>query len=161
MLHAAVVPVDWRPIFQFFHIGEFVGIFWIYISQVVPARACPIRHGVRFSFGWTITPWTFRINPFRNSREGRFACFGRLVIFDRRKFYRQVFFRNRHNAAFFAMHDRNRLAPIALSREYPIAQFVLADPLPTSEGGDVFFNFVAFLVVELCRVDKFSFSSKR
>src|SRR5690242_20316734 len=38
---------------------------------------------------------------------------------------RQIFFRHRHDAAFLAVDDRDRAAPITLARNAPVAQAVI------------------------------------
>ena len=42
-----------------------------------------------------------------------------------RQRHRQIFFRHRHDAAFVAVDDRDRAAPIALARNAPVAQAVI------------------------------------
>ena len=51
-----------------------------------------------------------------------------------RQRHRQILFRHRHHAAFFAMDDRDRTAPIALPRNAPVAQAVIDLALATPPG---------------------------
>ena len=87
-------------------------------AQVIPARAGPLRHGVRFARR------VFRIaNPVFRFGQRRLAGAGRFEIFERGRLERQLRFRQRLMFS-IAPDDRERLAPIALPREKPVAQLV-------------------------------------
>ena len=69
------------------------------------------------------------VDPVGHRGQRAFAVVGRLVAFDLRQRQRQLGLVQRHPAAFLAPHQRNRLAPVALPREHPVAQLVV-DLLP-------------------------------
>src|SRR5437899_11538795 len=75
-------------------------------SQVIPARACPLRHRVCLAYGF------LRIsNPFLRSRQRWFARANRLVVFQWRWNNRQLGFIESLVFSIFP-NDRERLAPI-------------------------------------------------
>src|SRR6478752_5032559 len=78
------------------------------------------------------------------------------------KRYREIFLRDRHHTAFGAMNDRNRAAPIALTRDAPVAQTIIHLALcyrPIAAGfffeafGYFFFRFFDAHAVEEARID--------
>ena len=80
-------------------------------SQVIPARACPLRHRV------CLTKCVDGVtNPLFCFCERRFSSAGRLVIVERRRHDGQFFFIQRAMLSILP-DDRERLAPISLTRE--------------------------------------------
>ena len=75
---------------------------------------------------------------------------------------RQIFLRHRHDAAFVAVDDRDRAAPIALARNAPVAQAIIdlalrhrpvAARLLLEPLGDFFFRLLDGHAVEEARID--------
>ena len=98
------------------------GVGRIAIAQVVPARTRPLRHGV--GFAQRAVGQTHPVDRLRQQRIGRA---GRFVVVKRRGEQRQVAFGDGVVMAVLP-HDRERFAPITLTREQPIAQLVLHAP---------------------------------
>ena len=119
-------------------------IFRVEIAQIIPARAGPLRHGVRFAHG-TIR----QIQPILRAGERRLAVGGGLVIFERRRQQRQRAFRQRLviqiPGGILFPNNRERLAPVTLAAEQPVAQLVidglLAEAFFFQPGGDFLFGF--------------------
>ena len=122
VLHAAVVPVHRAPVFQRLPAGQRVVVVRVHIAQEVPGRARPLGHGVRLPFGGAAAARAGGVHPFGMACQRAFAVAGGLKILDLRQHQRQLALRQRHPAAFFAIHHRDRLAPIALAAEHPIPQ---------------------------------------
>ncbi len=160
MLHAAVIQINRKPLLQFLHVREGLAVLRVCVAQEIPGRSGPVRHCIRFALGWTFAGRAGRIHPLFNVRERGLAGIGRLVLFDVGQLNRKLVFRNRDNAASLAMHDRNRLAPVMLAREDPVAEFILDGRL----GSMVFFQvrhnrpsaFPAFHLFILSRFNKLS-----
>src|SRR3989338_688007 len=152
VIHAPVVPVYCCPMLEFFSIGKCFFIFWICVAQKVPRRASPVGHHVRLPLRFPFATRTPHVHPTFYSSQWRFASIGRQILFDIGEFYRKMVFKYRNptridllSQAFeflffcemFTIHQRYRLTPVALTRENPVAEFVL--------GGDVaankFYNF--------------------
>src|SRR5699024_1961677 len=110
---------------SFFSGNQFLVIFVIHIAEEVPGRSCPLRHGIGLSLGWGTAAWAGSIYPLVNSRQRRFSCTGRLIGFYFWKGQRKLVFRNRHVSAFWTVDDRNRLAPVTLTGEYPVTELVI------------------------------------
>src|ERR1051326_7775693 len=91
-------------------------------SQVIPARACPLRHRVRLAQRFVGVT-----NPLFRFRERRFAGASRFVIIKWWRNNRQFIFTERAVLPILP-NNGERFAPIALSREQPIAQFVIDRP---------------------------------
>src|SRR5579884_273331 len=88
-------------------------------TQVIPARAGPLRHGVGFAYRFIGVT-----NPFPGFRQRRFTCAGRLVILQRRRDYGQLALLQRAMFSVFP-NDGERLAPVTLTRKEPVAQLVI------------------------------------
>ena len=97
----------------------------IAVTQEVPRRACPLGHGVGFSFRFSAALRTGRVDPVGHLRKRRFASFRRLIAFHHRKLQRQFAFVKRYHAALFAVHDRDRLTPISLTGENPVTKLIV------------------------------------
>ena len=50
MFHTTIIPVNRHPVFQFIHISKRMSVVRICISQEIPGRSCPLRHGISFTF---------------------------------------------------------------------------------------------------------------
>ena len=122
VFHAAVVPVHRQPVVQLFARRRLGVVVRIDVTQEVPTRTGPLRHRVRLAPGLAAARRALRIHPIREQRQRRFARVCRLVAFDFGQHQRQLVFGDGHPAARLAMDQRDRLAPIALAAEDPVAQ---------------------------------------
>ena len=122
---------------------ERLRILRIGVTQIIPARAGPLRHRVRFAHRAAEYSTTLSRGPTAARRRGR------LVIFQRRRQHRQRTFRQRFvikiSGGVLFPNDRERLAPVTLTAEQPVAQFVidgfLAETFFFEPGGDFLFGF--------------------
>src|SRR3989338_1993761 len=101
---------------------KFFFIFWIRIPKIIPRTSRPVWHRICFPFCFSATNRTFDIDPFGNIYQRRFSAIRRLIIFYFRQFDWQIFLRHWHHSAFLTMYNRNRLAPVTLSRKNPVAE---------------------------------------
>ncbi|OQC73242.1 MAG: hypothetical protein BWX45_00592 [Deltaproteobacteria bacterium ADurb.Bin002] len=96
------------------------------------------------------------VHEVRQSRKRRAAFGTENDVFGQND--RQIFFRHRHDAAFFAVDHRNGRAPVALAGDAPVAQAVLDGALALAFGfqiiGDRFQHFCVFHAVEWAGVDQ-------
>ena len=145
VLRAADVEIDRHPVFLLVLRDERAVVLRIDVAQVVPARAGPLRHRVRLAFGRAAALRTFRVDPVGRLRQRRLGVARRRVVLHLRQLQRQFALRHRHRAVLLAMHDRNRLAPVPLPREQPVAQLVLhrrfAEALFFEPRGDLLLGF--------------------
>ena len=63
VLHAAIVPVDRRPVFQRLLGGQRLVVVRIHIAQEIPRRTSPLRHGVGLALGRTTTARAGGVDP--------------------------------------------------------------------------------------------------
>jgi len=147
VFHAAVVPVDGRPVVERFLGRERLVVVRIHVAQIVPARAGPLGHGVGLAFGGSAAAGTGCVDPVRHLGQGRLAVVRRLIGLDIRQHQRKLILGQRHPAALLALYKRNRFAPVALAGKHPVAQLVvclrMADALfrdPGFHGRDGLFD---------------------
>ena len=136
------------------------------VAQLIPRASGPLRHdiGVTLVLLRTVAEIEFDVDPVRRllQRRTRFAVGvvgierdGRVVL-DLRKLNGQHRFGQCVRATLLVVDDRERLAPVALTSEEPVAQFVLHGAL----SGALLFEplddrdlrVVDFLAVEEARV---------
>ena len=125
VLHAAVVPVYRTPVFLSVLADKLVVIVWVHIAQEVPARPCPLRHGVGLALCRASAAGAGGVDPVGHLAQRGLAVVGRLVGFHLRQHQRQLALGQRHPAALRAVDKGDRLAPVALTGEYPVAQLVV------------------------------------
>ena len=126
VLHAAVVPVDRRPVFERFLGGQRLVVVRVHIAQEVPGGACPLRHGVGLALCRAAAVRTGGVHPVGHVRQRGLAVVGRLVGCLRSAGVSgSSILRQRNIAALLAVYNRDRLAPVALAGEYPVAQLVV------------------------------------
>ncbi len=130
MLHAAVVPVDRPPVFHCFGADKLCIVVRVHIAQEVPRRTRPLRHGVRLALRGAAAARAFRVDPLGMARQRAFAALARLKIGDVRQAQRQLAFGQGLPAAGLAVYHRNRLAPVALTAEHPVAQLEIRLTVP-------------------------------
>ena len=125
MFDTTNIQVNRSPFFQSIHASQFVVVVVIYITQEVPAGTCPLRHCVSFTFCRSTTFRTCCVYPFIDVSQRRFTCICRFVRFYFRQQYGQLIFGNSYCTTVFTVNDGNRFAPVSLSGEYPVTQFVV------------------------------------
>ena len=94
----------------------------IHVAQVVPARAGPLRHRVRLAAELLAGRAIADLHPLGDRRERALGGARGLVALDRGKGQRERIVRDRDGRPVLLVEDGNRLAPIALPREEPVAQ---------------------------------------
>src|SRR5690242_10072185 len=98
MFSAADIKVDRHPGFFDYWINWRTSVLWIQKPQVVPTRACPLRHGIRLAL--IALAINSLIEPFRRRFiERRFRPAVRLEILQMRQVHRQIFFIDRADPA--------------------------------------------------------------
>ena len=125
VLRPADVKVNRHPVFFLRRVAAAIIIVRVDIPQIIPAASRPLRHRVCLAQGNPAALRAGRLEPVRRLRQRRLARRRRRVILHIRQLQRQFRFRYRHYPAFVAMHKRNRLAPVSLPAEKPVAQFII------------------------------------
>ena len=118
VLNAANVLVDGQPRVRLIGIERALGVMGIGIAHVIPARARKRVHGIGLAASFATALRTRALREFL--MRGKRLTSGKVDILG--KAHGQIFLGNRHNAAFRAMNRRNGIAPIALTRNKPVAQ---------------------------------------
>src|SRR5438445_1018233 len=127
------------------------GVFRIEIAQIIPATAGPLRHGVGFASG-TIG----QIHPIFCASQRRLAVWGWLVIIQWWRQYGQGGGGQCFVVPLFIApalpNNWERLAPVALAAEKPVAKFVIYGPFAQTfgfqPGGDLFLCFIGGQTVQ-------------
>ena len=125
VLHAAVVPVHRHPVFQRLGRSQRLVVVRIAVAQEIPAAAGPLGHGVGFALGVAAALGALAVDPVGHLGQGGFAGLGRLVVFHLGQQQGQILFIQGHHAAVRAVHNRDGLAPIALTGKHPVAQLIV------------------------------------
>ena len=97
----------------------------IHVAQEIPAGAGPLGHGVSLAHGGAAAAWAGGVDPVGHLGEGAFAVVSRLITLDLRQHDGQLLLRNGDPAALRAADEGDRLAPVALTGEYPVAQLII------------------------------------
>ena len=97
----------------------------VHIPQEVPAGAGPLGHGIRLALGGTAAAGAGGVDPVGHLAQGTLAVIRGLVALHLRQYQRQLLLRQGHPAALLAVHQGNRLAPVALAGEHPVTQLVV------------------------------------
>ncbi len=118
VLDAADILIDGQPIMRGVEVDGRRG-FGRGEAHVVPGAVDERIHRVGFARRGATARRTLHVLPCRMAFERIAGLVERRVV---RQRHRQIFFRNRNDAAFFAMDDGDRAAPIALTRDAPVAQ---------------------------------------
>ena len=132
MLHSAVVPVYGKPVFHSLRIGERIIVVRVDIADKVPRRARPLRHGIGLALCLSSALRTGAVDERIYLCERRLAALARLEILNIGQTERKLIIGNTDHAALRAVHDRDRLAPIALTVERPVLHLVLNTALAYS-----------------------------
>ena len=89
MLSATDVTIHFAPIFHHSWINYCLTIRRIHKTEIVPARTCPLGHGVRLSFPCEIISQA-NIDPFRNRRKRGFPITWWFIFFYFWEFQREI-----------------------------------------------------------------------
>ena len=157
MFHTADVHV-YREIFVCLFFGDKLFIvFVVHVAQEIPRGTCPLGHRVRLALCCSTADRTGAVYPLIDGRQRRFAGSCRLVALYFRETQRKLVFRYRNISAVRAVDDRDRLAPVTLTGEYPVAQFVIdffaAEAFFLDHVRSLFFQNGGFHSVPLAGVD--------
>ena len=125
MLRAADIEIDGQPLLQKLGIGERIVVQRIDVAQIVPARTGPLRHSVSLADALLARDGIDDVEPLRRLCERRFARAGRLVVLKDGERERKILFVHERLGAILPVDHRERFAPIALTGEKPVAEFVL------------------------------------
>ena len=122
---AADIQIDRQPLLQEFGIGKCIVVERVDVAQIVPAATGPLRHRVRLAHTLLARCRIDHVHPLARAGKRRLAASGGLVVLQLGKRKRQIVFRNERLGSIFPVDDRERLAPVALAREKPVAKLVL------------------------------------
>ena len=125
MLRASHVQIHRQPLLQQLGVGEARVVVRIDVAQIVPAGTRPLRHRVRLALALPARGRIGDVHPILRLRKRRLARSRRLVVLKLRQGKRKVAFIHKRLRAVFPVNDRERLAPVALTREEPVAELVL------------------------------------
>ncbi|MNZ54507.1 hypothetical protein D3C78_724080 [compost metagenome] len=124
MLRSTNVQIHWKPCFLLLWGAQLLIVFRINITQVVPAAARPLRHGVGLTASLHTSLRIDRFHPLCYIGKWRLPStrwFNRIYI---RQYQRQLINRNSLHCTVFQMQNWNRLSPVALTAEQPITQTI-------------------------------------
>ena len=125
VLHAAVVPVHRAPVLLRLVRDRLMVVVRIHIAQEVPRRTRPLGHGVGLALGVAPALGALGVDPVGHLGKRALAVVGQLVAVHLRQDERQFLLGNRHPTALGAVDKGDRLAPIALAGEDPVAQLIV------------------------------------
>ncbi|MNC01555.1 hypothetical protein D3C75_489060 [compost metagenome] len=124
MLRSTNIQIYWKPCFLLLRGAQLLIVFRINITQVIPAAARPLRHGVRLAASLHASLRINSFHPLCYIRKWRFPCtrrFDRIYI---RQYQRQLINRNSLHCAIFQMQNWNGLSPVALTAKQPVTQTI-------------------------------------
>ena len=132
MLVSAQVQVDRHPVIDrlFREWRRLIG--GVAVPQEVPRRACAAGHGVGLPPQRLAGLWIGVADPVRCGAKRTLAGAGRLVALHRRQRHGQLIGWHRSLFTIGTVQNRERLPPVALPREQPVAQSILHRALPQS-----------------------------
>ncbi len=97
----------------------------VHIAQIVPARTGPVGHRVGLALGRAAAAGAGGVDPVGHLAQRALAVVGGLIAVHLRQQQRQFALVERHPAAFVAVDEGDRLAPVALAGKDPVAQLVV------------------------------------
>ena len=125
MFRAADVEVDGEPLLEKLGVCEALVVSRVDIAEIVPAASCPLRHRVRLADALLARLRVDDVHPLGRLCKRWLAGAGRLVVGKLGERERQVVLVDERLRAVLPVDHRERLAPVALAREEPVAQLVL------------------------------------
>ena len=145
IIRAVLVRLRAGPVAFILQVTELFRIRRIDVAQLVPGGTCPLRHdvGIAGVLLLTVAEIQRHVHPIGGLRQrGRGLGVSilrvegdRVVVLHIRQLHRQHRLRQRVGHTVIVVHDRERLTPVALTREEPVAQLVL-NTLLTSTFAD-------------------------
>ena len=134
MLDAADVLIDRHPVRDFLRIERHAVVMRIAVAEVIPVRIDERVHRVRVALRRASALRADHVDILRHVIERRSAF--DFQVHALRQHDRQLVVGHGHDAVALAVNHRNRRAPVALTRDAPIAQLVgdRALPEPVSFG---------------------------
>ena len=125
MLHPPVVPVHRHPVFQRLPAGQSLLVVRICVTEKIPGRPRPLRHGVRLPPGRAAAAGAGGIHPVLHGRQRRFPVVGRFIALHLRKHQGQFAVVHRHKSALLTLYNGNWLPPVALPGKYPVPELIV------------------------------------
>ena len=110
MFRTTDVKIDRKPVFLFLGIPGMLRVFGVDVTQIVPARPCPLGHCVRLSPGCFRIPYPLGCLPKRGLRSA-----GGFEVFQFWEQNRQIRLLEGVHTVFFVDHNREWLAPVPLA----------------------------------------------
>ncbi len=120
MLDATDVLIDRKPVLRGLGVKRSMVVVRVCVTVEIPGRVDEGIHGIGFAARRAAALGTSRVDELGYSSERRSTGERDINIF--RQDNRQIFFRHRNDAIFFAIKHRDRRPPIALARDSPIFQ---------------------------------------
>ena len=124
VLGTAHIQIDRHPVVFGFNRERRRVVCWVGVAQIVPARTCPLRHCVGLVAA-AATILVGNVEPVGGVSQRRLASIARLVFGQFGQFVRKVLLIDHRNFAVFPVNDWERLAPVALAAEQPVADFIV------------------------------------
>ena len=125
VLHASDIHVHGQVLVRLLPGHQLLVVVAVHVAQEIPGGTGPLRHGVGLPLGRSAADRAGGVHPLVDGRQRGLAGTGGLVALHLRQAQGQLVLGNRHAAALGAVDDRDRLAPVALAGEYPVAQLVV------------------------------------
>jgi hypothetical protein len=133
-----------QPVLLHLAVDESLGVAGVQAAQVVPAGAGPLRHRVGLATVVLdpVPPLELDVAPVLIARQRRLGLAARVVgvvggggvVVDLGQLDGQLVVGQRDRHAVGVPDDRQRLAPVALAGEQPVAQLVLGERLAVAAG---------------------------
>ena len=131
------IEVDRHPVLFKFLCNKCVAVASVDVAEVIPARASPLRHGVRFA-DTLAAVLVDDLEPFGSVGERGLSAVTRLVVLEFRQQHRQFRIIDGRDFAVFPVDNRERFAPVALAAEEPVAELVVHGGLADLVGFEPF-----------------------
>ena len=125
MLHASDIHVHGQVLVRLLPGYQLLVVVAVHVAQEIPGGTGPLGHGVGLPLGRSAADRAGGVHPLVDGSQRGLAGAGGLVALHLRQAQGQLVLGNRHAAALGAVDDRDRLAPVALAGEYPVAQLVV------------------------------------
>ena len=125
VFRAADVEIDGEPLLEKLGVRKALVVGRVDVAEIVPAGPGPLRHRVRLADALLAGLRVDDVHPLGRLCKRRLAGAGRLVVGKLGERERQVFLGNERVRAVLPVDHRERLAPVALAREEPVAELVL------------------------------------
>ena len=125
VLHTTVIPVNREPIFQSFLACKRFRVGRIGITQEIPGRTSPLRHGVGLSLCGSAAARTGRVDPIRHGSQRGLSVIRRHVAFHLGELQRKLGLIQGNEAALLTLYDGNGLTPVSLAGEHPVTQLII------------------------------------